>query len=623
MMSERNYFPYDNIRGVQEVLIKAVKHAATSGHNLIAHAPTGLGKTAASISPALEAAAESGKTVFFLTSMHTQHLIALETVEQINKKYDAKIVCVDVVGKKHMCLQEGVADMNTKDFAEYCKILREDNRCSFYSRLKSGEEESFESKTAISELKAKSPCSTQKVIGTSRKHGLCPYETSLNVGKKSNIIVTDYYYLFHPKIRDSFLRKINKEIEDAIIIVDEAHNLPRRITDLASERLTSIVINRAMSEAKDAKAGRLFDILKEIHNILENYAKKREDIYVDREDFISQIDKITDYETLIDDLEDTANEVRREKKQSYLGSVASFLNNWLDNDEGYTRIFQSVKGFKDDILVLNYKCLDPSIIAKQVIPNAHSTILMSGTLTPTNMYLDILGFDKKRTEELLLKNPFSEDNKITMIVPKTSTKYSMRSEAQYKEIGEILSKMINKIPGNSAVFFPSFKLRDSAYEYMRRACEKTIFIEHPGMMKDEKEELLEKFKQYKEDGATLLGVITGSFGEGIDLPGDYLKGVIIVGLPLQKPDLETKALIDYYNKKFGKGWDYGYLFPAFNKTLQSAGRCIRSETDKGAIIFLDERYAWPGYYKCFPETWNIKQTMMYEDEIEKFFEKHE
>ena len=107
------------------------------------------------------------------------------------------------------------------------------------------------------------------------------------------------------------------------------------------------------------------------------------------------------------------------------------------------------------------------------------------------------------------------------------------------------------------------------------------------MNTQEKQEFLDNFRLYKKVGAVLMGVITGNFGEGIDLPGDELQGVIIVGLPLQKPDLETEVLIKYYDNKFKKGWDYGYLFPAFNKTLQSAGRCIRSETDRGVIIFLD------------------------------------
>ena len=621
MAKSSNLFPYDVVRGMQEILINAIKNATDSGHNLISHAPTGLGKTAASISPALESALNSNKTVFFLTSMHTQHLIALETVEKINHKFKKNILCVDIVGKKHMCLQEGIDNMNSKDFREYCKLLREDNRCEFFSRLKKGEEQSFESKSALSELKSKSPCSTHLTTKISKKYGVCPYEISLSASKKAEIIVTDYYYLFHPKIRDSFLRKTNKELEDSIIIVDEAHNLPRRITDLASHRLTNISLKRAVSEAQDFGRKNLMGVLKRIIDILKEYNKKGNEIYIDKNDFVDKVNEVFNYSDLVDELVEVADEVRKDKKQSYLGSVAVFLTEWINDDEGFTRIFSSAQGFKEDVLILNYKCLDPSLISSQVLSSAHSTVLMSGTLNPTSMYLDVLGFDKSRTEELVLKNPFPENNKLNLIVPKTSTKYTSRSESQYKEIGEIVSRMINKIPGNSAVFFPSFRFRDSVYAYMK-GCEKTIFIEHPGMSKPEKEDLLDRFKKYKDEGAALLGVISGSFGEGIDLPGDYLKGVIIVGLPLQKPDLESEALIKYYDKKFGKGWDYGYLFPAFNKTLQSAGRCIRSETDKGVIIFLDERYSWANYYRCFPNSWNIKQTMLYEEEIEKFFEKH-
>jgi DNA excision repair protein ERCC-2 len=136
-------------------------------------------------------------------------------------------------------------------------------------------------------------------------------------------------------------------------------------------------------------------------------------------------------------------------------------------------------------------------------------------------------------------------------------------------------------------------------------------------------EFLDGFKSYKNVGAILMGVIGGNFGEGIDLPGDFLKGVIIVGLPLQRPDLETEALIKYYDEKFKKGWDYGYLFPAFNRALQSAGRCIRSETDKGVIIFLDERYSWKNYFRCFPPSWDIKTTLLYEKMIEDFFKQNE
>jgi DNA excision repair protein ERCC-2 len=254
-----------------------------------------------------------------------------------------------------------------------------------------------------------------------------------------------------------------------------------------------------------------------------------------------------------------------------------------------------------------------------VIDAASSVILMSGTLTPTSMYRELMGFREENTVEMTLKSPFPEKNKLSIIIPKTSTKFTERSEYQYKEMATIVSKLVNVIPGNSAVFFPSFRMRDDVYNYMKD-CEKTVFLEKQGLTKQEKEELLENFKSYKNVGAVLLGVTTGSFGEGIDLPGDFLKGVVIVGLPLQRPDLETKALIDYYDQKFKKGWDYGYVFPAFNRTLQSAGRCIRSETDRGVIVFLDERYAWPNYMRCFPPSWNLKTTILYESLIKAFFE---
>jgi DNA excision repair protein ERCC-2 len=131
--------------------------------------------------------------------------------------------------------------------------------------------------------------------------------------------------------------------------------------------------------------------------------------------------------------------------------------------------------------------------------------------------------------------------------------------------------------------------------------------------------MLERFAGYSGTGAVLLGVASGSFGEGIDFPGDILKCVVVVGLPLQRPDLETKELIAYYDHKFGKGWDYAYVAPAFSKTLQNAGRCIRSETDKGIVVFLDERFTWPNYFKYFPPEGQIKITLDYEDKIKEFF----
>ena len=81
-------------------------------------------------------------------------------------------------------------------------------------------------------------------------------------------------------------------------------------------------------------------------------------------------------------------------------------------------------------------------------------------------------------------------------------------------------------------------------------------------------------------------------------------------------------MIEYYDAKFGKGRDYGYIYPAILRTLQNAGRCIRSETDKGVIVFLDERYTWRDYFKCFPPDLNMHVTRQPLELIENFINHH-
>jgi DNA excision repair protein ERCC-2 len=117
-----------------------------------------------------------------------------------------------------------------------------------------------------------------------------------------------------------------------------------------------------------------------------------------------------------------------------------------------------------------------------------------------------------------------------------------------------------------------------------------------------------------------MGATGGSFGEGIDLPGKFLNGVVIVGVPLDSPDLETQSLIEYYDKLFGAGWDYGYIFPAMNRVVQAAGRAIRSESDRGIIVLIDERFTWKNYFKCLPIDWKIVVTKEPVERIKKFLD---
>ena len=614
------YFPHDEVRPIQDELIRKINKTVTGQQNLIAHAPTGLGKTAAALGPSIREALKKDLTVFFLTSRHTQHKLAMETVNQIKEMYKLGFTVVDIIGKKWLCLQPSVNKLYPREFAEYCKKMKEDELCEFYTKARDKGEASQQARELVKQLKKENRTDTESVVERSTQQGVCPYEVALLIAKDARVIIGDYFYLFNPHIRETFLSRTGKELSKIIIIIDEGHNLPERVKDLASHRISTNTIRRAKDEVRKRGKEEIEQILNVLEKKLWELAEEvADEAYVSKDQLIAEIKDMTDYDEIISDMSFLADLIREEQKQSSLGTVASFLEAWQGDDKGFTRILTKSTDLRgEELIVIQYRCLDPGLLTKEVIRLAYSTILMSGTLSPTSMYKEVLGFDT--ADEESYKSPFPEKNKLNIIIPRTSTKYETRSEEQYRGMAEIIVRATNKIPGNTAVFFPSYNLRDDVDKHFSKLSEKPVFVEKQKFSKKEKLEFLEAFKGYKNVGAVLLGVISGNFGEGIDLPGDFLKGVIIVGLPLQRPDLETQALIKYYDEKFKKGWDYGYLFPAFNRALQSAGRCIRSETDKGVIIFLDERYTWKNYNRCFPPSWDIKATLLYEKMIEGFFE---
>ncbi len=621
------YFPYDRVRPEQDKLIHAIETTLKTKQCLVAHAPTGLGKTVAALAPALEFAMEHDKVVLFLTGRHTQHHLALETLRDIKEKHRLTFTVVDLIGKQWFCLQPGVERLHSRVFSEYCKAMKADKQCSFYENLKKGDSLSPVTNHLVAQLQPVSPVTSEEVKRAGENAGLCPYEVTLLLAAKARVIIADYQYLFNAGIRDPFLKRINRDLGDCILVVDEAHNLPDRVKDLGSDYLSTLTIGRAIAEAEKFKHEELLVRLRQLGEALmklsvftnqdglpvDGEAEK----YVTRESFEELVGRIQDYDPLKEWLLKAGDSIREEQRSSAVGAVGEFLDGWQGDDLGYTRILSRERGRDGFVVTLSYRCLDPSVITKEVFENAHSAVVMSGTLSPPGMYARLLGIGEPNL--LQLESPFPEENRLNLIIPKTSTKFTTRNDAMWQEIADVLRKTVLAVPGNVAVYFPSYAILERIHPLLEQGLPKTVMAEQRAMTKEEKHSFLNRFRGYKATGAVLLGVITGNYGEGVDLPGDELKGVVVVGLPLSRPDLETEALIAYYDAKFRKGWEYGYLVPAFNKTLQSAGRCIRSSTDKGAIVFLDERYEWPRYLSLFPKEWNMKSTLLYEKMIREFF----
>lgn len=612
-------FPFGRVRPIQDEMIKnVVKNLNLKKHMLI-HAPTGIGKTVAVLSPALSLSIKEGLNIFFLTPKHTQHQIVIETLKKIKEKYSLNLIAADLIGKKWLCPIPGINELSSREFMDYCNDLRKEEKCPFYKNTRKKGELTKTAEETINEIKNISPVSSEKVCEICLKKELCPYEVSINIAKDAKIIVGDYYHFFHPRVRDTILHKIKKSPKELILIVDEGHNLGERIRDLLTFRLSSFTLKRAEGEAREFKFHDELEDIQWVHeainDIINKKLKDKNEAFISKQELVKTIQEYSgrDIDDIITDFFYIAEKIRLKKKRSFVGSIANFLESWLKGDEGFARIIR--KGITKggyEFFEVKYRCLDPSVSSKIAINESYLTILMSGTLLPLEMYKDMLGFEN--ADCLEFQSPFPKENRLSLIVPETTTKYSERNEKQYKEIAEYCNEIFNSTEINFAAFFPSYKLRDNVLRYIDK--NKKIFLEKQGASKRIRLELLNEFKK---QGGVLLGVSGASFGEGIDMPGKFLEGVLIIGVPLEKPDLETLALIDYYNKKFNKGWDFGYIFPAMTRALQAAGRCIRSEYDKGVIIFLDKRFLWKNYFKCIPRDWNLKITKMPGEWIKKFF----
>ncbi len=615
------YFPFKKVRKFQDRLIHGVLNAVDAGKVLIAHAPTGLGKTVAVLAPALKHVLESDSTIFFLTPRYAQHRLIIDTLKLIKEKNELNFKVTDLIGKKWMCPTPASRELSSSEFTQFCRDLKKDDKCSYYKNTRKIDLTSS-AKDFLDYLNGKGPMHVNELISECAGAKLCPHEMALESGRKSKVIVCDYYHLFHDVVRNSFLNKMGKELKKSIIIVDEAHNLPQRIRDLMTYQLSTYSLKAGIRELREHGFEEEADAVAGILELF-NLGMTEKEVVIERDAFIRKVVSAAnyDYDELIVKLLCASEVIRKHKKRSRTHAIALFLNAWQGSNDNHARIMKAEKSRSgQEFVKLTYHCLDPAVYSEPVFTECKSAVLMSGTLTPIEMYQELLGVSEPMILEL--QNPFPVNNRLTIIDPCLTTRYSKRSEENYSLIAERINSIIKGNSSNTAVFFPSYVVMTSVLQYFNNICERELIIERQGLSKEGKDALLKSFKDYKDRGAVLCGVVAGSFSEGVDLPGKSLECIIIVGVPLQPPNLYSKALINYYDSKFSKGWEYGYLYPALTRVVQSAGRCIRSESDKGVIVLMDERYLWKNYLRVIPPEWRLKVSKKPERLVNEFLSTH-
>ncbi|MCL4388649.1 MAG: ATP-dependent DNA helicase [Candidatus Marsarchaeota archaeon] len=583
-------------------MISDIYAAMQQRKSILVNAPTGIGKTDAALSAAMTYALDNDLDVFFLTPKISQHAIAVEALRGISSKFGGSFSFIDLVGKANLCTNEAANMLPSESFYPTCEKLIAGKKCAFYTKFKGLDE-------LPQNLVASAGMGHHQFFREAFSEGLCGYYSAIRAARKSQIIVADYAHMLNPYTRSVFLKSISHSLSNSIVIWDEAHNIVSLASDYLSSSITYSVIERAQKELDEI--GSSIDV-SYIGFVMKSVSQRKltnvTEAFIERADFPKELED--EAESLADSLEKRGMEYLEKSaaKRSSLVHLSRFLRAWSGYDETATRIISR----HGPSIRISIKSLFPKK-SLEVLREPYANIFMSATMAPISMYSDMFMLDGAVSKNY--ESPFPKANRIAFIDGSITTKYESRSVEEYKKIAERIEEFRRHIPGNIAVFFPSFKVLEGTARHLSMA---RMIVQGENMSSAATGALLERFAASRD--TVLLAVMGGSLSEGVDYRDNLIKGIVIVGIPLSMPDLETRARIAVFEKQFGsKGFEYAYITPAIIRAIQAAGRAVRNETDRAVILFLDKRYTWRGYSNLIEGSIGISKSLDYMGEIDKFW----
>ena len=571
-------FRFDRPRPRQEAMMADIRKSLSEARDVLINAPTGIGKTDASIAAALGFAVEQNLDVLFLTPKISQHRIAIESLKGIRKKFRADIRYVDIVGKRNLCINTDVNSVEGEAFYKSCETAVSSKRCQFYTSAK-------DPANITPELVEANYLGHNALFDESFRRGVCAYEVATYLAKDANFIIADYAHKLSPYTKHAFLKRIAHRLENAVVIWDEAHNI---LSAASSYMSTAITGNTVLNASKELYAIKSSIDLEYLDFMLRSIAEKRlaknAEAFVESDDVSPTV--LENIPVIAEQLEKAGMEYisKSKAKRSSLVHISRFLLALRSKDDSVASIISR----NGKSLRLSLTCLYPEK-SMTLFKEPFANVFMSGTLLPLTMYRELFGLEEADMRDYA--SQFPKGNRLCLVDQSVSTKYESRSNDEYKKMADRIEEVRKAMRGNLAVFFPSFGVLNSVYRHMRT---EVGHIQRSEMKSVAVEKFIENFK--RSEDSTLFGVMGGSMSEGIDYANNVIKGIIIVGIPMERPSLELKAKIEYMNRKFdGKGNEYAYVIPGIIRAAQAAGRAIRSETDRAFIVFMDRRYGWSSY----------------------------
>lgn len=583
-------FPFTKYRTGQKEMTKFIYSTEINSGGIFCQAPTGIGKTMASLYGSLKfVEQEEDSKIFYLTAKGTGKESALSALEKLeNQGLDAKYI--SITAKEKVCFGEkGKCNPDDCPYAQ-----------GYYTKILHVLKDSFINYNRFD---------LEKILDIAKENQMCPFELSLDLSLFCDVVICDYNYLFDPI---SFMKRYFSEGKvNHIALIDEAHNLVERSRNMYSSLISR---NKFEKMKRSLRHIKFAPLKKHCTKISKGFIDLDaliigEYLPVERFDdnFVKSIESFVNcYPNYIKN----HSEFITDETRDFYFECSRFIKLYELDSERYLNFYSR----ENSDLLINHYCLDTSRFIQNTLNDLRSYAMFSATFSPIEYYKQMFGADYS-TPTLILKSPFPKENLKVLIAPKVSIKYKERNES-IKEVCSYIKSFISSKVGNYFIFCPSYEYKKNLENKLDLG-EINIISQEKEFNDFEKIEFLEKFKPKPETTTVGLLVIGGTFGEGIDLIDDRLIGCVIIGIGLPKMNFQSDSLVEYYNENGLPGYDYAYAFPGINKVMQAAGRVIRSEYDKGSILLIDERYGYRKYLSVISEQWPQYQMVLSADDVKE------
>ena len=572
-------FPFEYREG-QRKIVSGVYHTISTERQIFVQAPTGVGKTMSTIFPAVRAVgAGLGENIFYLTAKTITRTVAEEAFS-ILKEHGLKFKVITITAKEKLCFCD-----KTECNPENCLWAR--------GHLDRVNDAVFELWTTQDSY------DRDTLLEYAKKWQVCPFEMCLDLAVWVDAVICDYNYVFDPNV---YLKRFFGEgtSGEYIFLIDEAHNLVDRGREMYSARLYKedflelkkmMRVKEPILSKKADEVNRQFLLLKrecEEYRVLESVSH----LAIKLMNLLAEMERF---------FEKSSESDKRDQVLELYFKVREFLNIHDILDENYV-IYSEYQ--QDGRFMVKLFCVNPAVNLQAYLEYGIGTVFFSATLLPVRYYKKLLSIE---TDDYAIyaDSPFPKDSRLLLIGRDVSTRYTQRGPEMYRRIASYIVGAADAKKGNYMVFFPSYRVMEEVHSVFSEKCGKiSSAVQSPFMSEEDREVFLKEFDEIREESFVGFCVMGGIFSEGIDLPEDKLIGVIIVGTGLPQVCNEREIVKQYFSGIGSDGFEYAYLYPGMNKVLQSAGRVIRTEKDRGLILLLDERFSTGRYRELFPREWS-------------------